>query len=88
MTPGCSHNPEVAGSNPARATSEVAGQKWFRRLLRAGSRQIFAQLLPKCRRAFPAWFLYAVRARFALVTPGSLLVILLLTAPSANAYFR
>lgn len=38
--------------------------------------------------AFPAWFLYAVRARFALVTLGSLLVILLLAAPSANAYFR
>ena len=43
------HNPEVAGSNPARATSEVAGQARFRRLLRVGSRQTFAQFLPKCR---------------------------------------
>jgi hypothetical protein len=38
--------------------------------------------------AFPAWFLYAVRVRFALVTLGSLLVIILLAGPSANAYFR
>jgi hypothetical protein len=38
--------------------------------------------------AFPAWFLYAVRARFALATLGSVLVIILLAVPSANAYFR
>jgi hypothetical protein len=38
--------------------------------------------------AFPAWFLYAVRARFALVTLGSVLVIILLAVPSANTYFR
>lgn len=37
---------------------------------------------------FPGWFLAAVRARFALVTVGSLLIIILLALPSATAYFR
>jgi hypothetical protein len=38
--------------------------------------------------AFPAWFLFVVKARFVLTTLGSLVVIILLTVPSANAYFR
>jgi hypothetical protein len=38
--------------------------------------------------AYPAWFPYVVNARFALTTLGSLLVIILLAVPSANAYFR
>jgi hypothetical protein len=38
--------------------------------------------------AFPPWFLFAVRARFALVILGSLLVIVLLAGPSATTYFR
>lgn len=38
--------------------------------------------------AFPGWFLTAVRARFVLVTVGSLLIIILLALPSASAYFR
>jgi hypothetical protein len=38
--------------------------------------------------AYPAWFPYVVSARFALATLGSLLVIILLAVPSANAYFR
>jgi hypothetical protein len=38
--------------------------------------------------AYPAWFPYVVSARFALATLGSLLIILLLAVPSANAYFR
>jgi hypothetical protein len=38
--------------------------------------------------AYPAWFPYVVNARFVLTTLGSLLVIILLAVPSANAYFR
>jgi hypothetical protein len=38
--------------------------------------------------AYPAWFLYVVSARFVLATLGSLLIIILLAVPSANAYFR
>jgi hypothetical protein len=38
--------------------------------------------------AYPAWFPYVVAARFVLATLGSLLVIILLAVPSANAYFR
>jgi hypothetical protein len=38
--------------------------------------------------AFPAWLRPLVVARFVLVTVGSLLVIVLLAVPSANAYFR
>jgi hypothetical protein len=38
--------------------------------------------------AYPAWFPYVVTARFVLATLGSLLVIILLAVPSANAYFR
>jgi hypothetical protein len=38
--------------------------------------------------AFPGWFLTAVRARFALVTVGSLLIIILLALPSATGHFR
>jgi hypothetical protein len=38
--------------------------------------------------AFPAWFRYLVVARFALVTVGSGLVIVLLTVPAANSYFQ
>jgi hypothetical protein len=37
---------------------------------------------------FPVWFRYLVAARFVLATVGSLLVIILLAVPSANAYFR
>jgi hypothetical protein len=36
----------------------------------------------------PAWFPYVVSARFVLVTLGSLLIIVLLAVPSANAYFH
>nr|WP_042195058.1 hypothetical protein [Kibdelosporangium sp. MJ126-NF4]CEL21617.1 hypothetical protein [Kibdelosporangium sp. MJ126-NF4]CTQ92398.1 hypothetical protein [Kibdelosporangium sp. MJ126-NF4] len=36
---------------------------------------------------FPAWFRHVIAARFALATVGSLLVIILLTFPAANAYF-
>jgi hypothetical protein len=36
---------------------------------------------------FPGWFVSAVRARFVLVTVGSLLVVILLAMPSANDYF-
>jgi hypothetical protein len=39
-------------------------------------------------RAHPAWFPHVVTARFVLATLGSLLIILLLAVPSANAYFR
>jgi len=38
--------------------------------------------------AYPAWFPYVVNARFVLTTLGSLLIIILLAVPSANAYFR
>jgi hypothetical protein len=38
--------------------------------------------------AFPAWFPYAINARFALATLGSLLVIILLAVPSASAWYR
>lgn len=38
--------------------------------------------------AYPAWFPYVVTARFVLATLGSLLIIILLAVPSANAYFR
>lgn len=38
--------------------------------------------------AFPPWFLFVVKARFALATLGSLVVIILLAVPAANAYFR
>jgi hypothetical protein len=38
--------------------------------------------------AYPAWFPYVVSTRFVLATLGSLLVIVLLAVPSANAYFR
>ena len=38
--------------------------------------------------AFPAWLRYLVATRFVLATVGSLLVIILLAVPSANAYFR
>jgi hypothetical protein len=38
--------------------------------------------------AYPAWFPYVVNARFVLATLGSLLIIILLAVPSANAYFR
>jgi hypothetical protein len=38
--------------------------------------------------AFPAWFALAVKARFVLVTLGSLLIVILLAMPSAKAYFR
>jgi hypothetical protein len=38
--------------------------------------------------AYPGWFPYVVSARFVLATLGSLLVIILLAVPSANAYFR
>jgi hypothetical protein len=38
--------------------------------------------------AYPAWFPYVVSARFVLATLGSLLVIILLAVPAANAYFR
>jgi uncharacterized membrane protein len=38
--------------------------------------------------AFPAGFRYLVATRFVLATVGSLLVIILLALPPANAYFR
>jgi hypothetical protein len=38
--------------------------------------------------AYPAWFPYVVSVRFILATLGSLLIIILLAVPSANAYFR
>jgi hypothetical protein len=38
--------------------------------------------------AYPAWFPYVVSARFGLATLGSLLIIVLLAVPSANAWFR
>jgi hypothetical protein len=38
--------------------------------------------------AYPAWFPYVVGARFVLATLGSLLIIVLLAVPPANAYFR
>jgi hypothetical protein len=38
--------------------------------------------------AYPAWFPYVVSARFVLATLGSLLIIILLAVPAANAYFR
>jgi hypothetical protein len=38
--------------------------------------------------AYPAWFPYVATARFVLATLGSLLIIILLAVPSANAYFR
>jgi hypothetical protein len=37
--------------------------------------------------AFPAWYRYMIAARFVLATVGSLLVVILLAVPSANAYF-
>jgi len=39
-------------------------------------------------RAFPAGFRSLVAARFVLTTAGSVLVIVLLAVPAANAYFR
>jgi hypothetical protein len=39
------------------------------------------------RGAFPAWLRYLLAARLVLATVGSLLVIILLAVPSANAYF-
>jgi hypothetical protein len=38
--------------------------------------------------AFPAWLRYLVAARFVLATAGSLLIIVLLATPSANAYLH
>jgi hypothetical protein len=38
-------------------------------------------------RAYPTWFLPVVRARFVLVTIGSVVIHILLTGPSATAYF-
>lgn len=38
--------------------------------------------------AFPAWLRPLQAARLVLVTAGSLLVVILLAVPSANAYFR
>jgi len=38
-------------------------------------------------RAYPAWFLPVVRARFVLVTIGSVVIHILLTGPAASAYF-
>jgi hypothetical protein len=37
---------------------------------------------------FPRWFLFNVYAGFVLATLGSLVVIVLLACPPANAYFR
>jgi hypothetical protein len=37
--------------------------------------------------AFPRWFRYLVSARFVLATVGSLLVIVLLSLPSAGDHF-
>jgi hypothetical protein len=39
-------------------------------------------------RAFPAGFRSLVAARFVLTTAGSVLVIVLLAVPAANAYFH
>lgn len=39
-------------------------------------------------RTFPGWLRHLVDLRFALVTVGSLLVIVLLAMPAANPYFR
>jgi hypothetical protein len=38
--------------------------------------------------AYPAWFPYVVSTRLVLTTLGSLLIIILLAVPSANAWFR
>lgn len=45
-------------------------------------------LVEAAKTAFPGWYEYHIYVRFALVTLGSLLVIVLLALPSANAYFR
>jgi hypothetical protein len=47
------HNLEVAGSNPARATREVTGQRPSRRLLEPGAAQLLPTFLPKTVRSGP-----------------------------------
>jgi hypothetical protein len=45
------------------------------------------ELMDAAVRAFPSWFRIVVIARFALVTLGSVVIIILLTLPSATHYF-
>src|SRR5665647_646975 len=74
---GCTHNPEVAGSNPAPATSEVAGQRSRDSWSLAGAREDSwsTRLLPGFWREASRWRRLGGASRSDVVTsvvPASL----------------